>query len=187
MSLNPHRPDLHSVAHSSLHVLRERFVQNKQQLIYRPPASACLLIFGLCLLAAQPIALITTGILTWSEKISATAYWVTLIFFAPLAIGLALWILKHQFIQVEASYVIFSFTRYTIPQLRKITYENVAAMKYAGGLIGVDNRPRPLLEFWTKTDEQFCVPLSIYTRAQIQDLIQTLEKRGLRAVDWVQS
>jgi hypothetical protein len=150
------------------------------QLTYRPSLGARLLIFGVCLVAAQPIALVASSIVTWSEHVSARSYLVALIFFAPLAIGLAVWIVRHQSIRIDASSVIFVFTRYAVPRIRRIVYTDVSVATYVGGVIGVDNRPRPLIEFSTKSGEKLWVPLSIYTRKQIQDLMAALEARGVR-------
>lgn len=150
------------------------------QLTYRPPLGARLLIVGVCLVAAQPIALLASSIVTLSEHVSARSYLVALIFFVPLALGLAVWIVRHQCIRVDASSVMFVFTRYAVPRIRRIVYTDVSVATYLGGVIGVDNRPRPRIEFSTKSGERFWVPLSIYTRKQIKELMAALEARGVR-------
>jgi hypothetical protein len=138
------------------------------------------LIIGVCIVAAQPIALVASSMVAWSAHVSARRYLVALVFFVPLAIGLAFWIVRHQCIRIDASSAVFVFTRYAVPRIRKIVYTDVVVATYLAGVIGIDNRPRPLIEFSTKTGERFWVPLSIYTRQQIQDLMAALEAHGIK-------
>lgn len=155
-------------------------MQSRTPQIYLPSLGARVLIYAVCLVLAQPAALLAASLLTWSEHVATSNYLAAMAFFAPASIVLAFWIVRHQFIRIDDTFAVFAFTRYAIPRTRRVDYADVTVAQFVGGVIGLDNRPRPLMAFSTKRGEQLWVPLSTYTRKQIQDLMAALEVRGLK-------
>jgi hypothetical protein len=113
------------------------------------------------------------------EHISARAYVLTLAAVVPIALGAAYWITTCQYIVVGEHRAVFGFTRYALPRVKRVEYRNVSEAKFEGGIVGLDNRPRPLLVFALKTGERFWIPLAIYTKAQVDEVIASLRKRGI--------
>jgi hypothetical protein len=155
-------------------------VLNSTTLTYKPPIGAKLLVFVTCLLIAQPVAIVVGGIMTWSEHVSASVYLMSLMIVIPASMALAGWILSNESVQIASRFAVFAFTRYGLRRKRNIEYANISTAEFIDGLIGTDGRPRPLFVFTQESGEQCWVPLSIYTRQQVRDIVKALEARGVR-------
>jgi hypothetical protein len=141
--------------------------------------AARLLIIVVALVLALPAALFAASMMTVSLDVSAASYVRMLVVFVPLALIAGAWVAHQQSILLEKEAATFIFTRYAMPKRERVRYESVSQATYVPGKLRGDNRPRPLLEFSLRSGRTFWIPLAIYQKRQIEELLTRLREHGV--------
>jgi hypothetical protein len=127
----------------------------------------------------QTSALIIGAIAARSFVVPADTYWNALLITGPISIGIGAWAVKYHLICIDEHGILFKFTRYGIPKKMEVQFCDVKGAVYFPGILSLDGRPRPLIEFSLRSGESFWIPFSIYSKTTIEDIQNALISRGV--------
>lgn len=150
---------------------------------YRPPKTALALLVLIALALSLPAAIAVAVVIEGRETVSAMVFSRVLVFVGPVSIVIAVSMYRQHIIRLGDGIAEFAFTRFCLPRTVALSKETVRIATLERGILALDGRPRPIVEYELRTGERGWIPFAIYRGKTIDALMADLKAMGIRIVE----
>lgn len=141
--------------------------------------AASILMAAIALALSLPISLVLAALFVDSDIVSSRQLFYALVIVGPAAMAISIWLSKFHRILIRNGVAAFFYTRYGIPRHVEISKDDLLRAVYVDGMLSVDGRPRPLIEYEMRSGASGWVPFTLYSRSVIREAIHAMLENGL--------
>lgn len=150
----------------------------RDQFDLKPRKGGAFLLATVAVLISLPASVFLAAILAGTDVASGEQVLRTLVFVAPVAVAVALWIFNQHAVWIHDGVARFSYTRYGIPRRSELRKDDLVCARYVGGPFALDGRPRPLVEYELRSGRRGWLPFPLYSRKQIREVLGVMRANG---------